>query len=330
MALVVGVAIIAAGLAVRMLDTAPDKTTLPPEYTYNIDQYTQIDPALIQYESVGEPITLDFENPRAIAVGKDGRLVVAGDKKITVYLSPVSVPMEIDLSIEPTCVCLQTDGSMIVGAARQIVFLDAMGVETARFTLPVDNTVLTSIATDDENVFAADAANKLIWRLNRQGRVLGKIGEKNPEMNIPGFVIPSPYFDILMAPDGLLRVVNPGRHVIAAYTVDGHREWDWGTASMSIEGFSGCCNPVALALLPDGGFVTAEKGLPRVKTYNTDGEFVNVVAGPEQLGWTGPVKVCQSPAECSTNSFDVAVDAAGRIYVLDMAHQVIRKFEKAE
>lgn len=325
---VVIIAIIAAGLALRMLNTTPDKTTLPPEYTYNIDEYTKIDPALIAYQSVGEPIALDFESPRAIEVGDDGRIFVAGDKKIASYHPDKGLLDTYELQAEPACILETVSGVLAVGVGNKILIIEQMEKEVHSYTIPADNALITSVAIDNTNVFAADAVNKLVWRLDWHGKVIGKIGEKNPDQNIPGFVIPSPYFDILMAPDGLLRVVNPGRHVIAAFTVDGHREWDWGTASMGVEGFSGCCNPVAMAILPDGGFVTAEKGLVRVKTYNADGEFVNVVAGPEQLEWKGPIKVCDTPADCGSNSFDVAADADGRIYVLDMGHRVIRIFEK--
>ena len=34
--------------------------------------------------------------------------------------------------------------------------------------------------------------------------------------------------------------------------------------------FFGCCNPAQLAVLPDGRFVTAEKGIPRVKIYSRE------------------------------------------------------------
>ena len=37
------------------------------------------------------------------------------------------------------------------------------------------------------------------------------------------------------------------------------------------------------AVLPDGSFVTAEIGIPRVKVYNRRGEMQTVVAGPSQL-----------------------------------------------
>ena len=69
-----------------------------------------------------------------------------------------------------------------------------------------------------------------------------------------------------MASDGLLRVVNPGRHRIEAYTFDGDLEFSWGKVSVGIEGFCGCCNPVNFAILSDGSFITCEKGLTRVAT----------------------------------------------------------------
>jgi hypothetical protein len=238
------------------------------------------------------------------------------------------VQTEVELKGEPTCVEVETDGTMVVCVKSDVIFINPTGVEIGRWTIPADNAILTSVAMDNENVFVADAVNKLVWRLDHDGSVVGKIGQKDPDRNIPGIVIPSAYFDIASYPDGLLRVVNPGRHWIEAYTSDGDREWYWGTSGVNIKGFSGCCNPVALAILPDGGFVTAEKGLVRVKVYDTDGEFVGVVAGPDQLGWVEPLRICKTPEECKAKGFDVAVDKQGRIYVLDTLRNVVRIFEK--
>ena len=86
-----------------------------------------------------------------------------------------------------------------------------------------------------------------------------------------------------MAPDGLLRVVNPGMHRIEAYTPDGDLESFWGRRVDGIEGFCGCCNPANIAILPDGRIVTAEKGIPRVKVYHGRGQFVAWWPGPEML-----------------------------------------------
>jgi sugar lactone lactonase YvrE len=199
-------------------------------------------------------------------------------------------------------------------------------VEKSRWTVPAADAILTSIALNEEMIFAAEAVNGRIYVYDWAGKRIGAIGGEGDNK----FVIPSPYFDVAMAPDGLLRVVDPGRHLIVAFTVDGHKEWSWGKATPAIEGFSGCCNPVNFAILPDGSFVTAEKGLVRVKVYDEEGEFVGVVAGPEQLDWTDKQQVCNTPEECQSRGFDVAVDSDGKIYVLDTVKNVVRIFEKKD
>ena len=326
--LVLAVAIGAGVVAFILFDASGTKSTLGPEYSYDIEQYAKIDPSLIIYQQVGEPIDTDFDKTTAIAMGADGQICIAGDERIVIYQPGFSASKEIELGAEPTCAEIQADGAIVVCVDNFVIFMDSMGVETARWTVPADNAILTSIAMDKADVFVADAVNKFVWRFDRDGNVLGKLGQKDPDRNIPGIVIPSAYFDIATYPDGLLRVVNPGRHWIEAYTSDGDREWYWGTSGVNIKGFSGCCNPVALAVLPDGGFVTAEKGLVRVKVYDADGEFVGVVAGPDQLGWVEPLRICKTPEECKAKGFDVAVDKQGRIYVLDTLRNVVRIFEK--
>ncbi len=302
--------------------------TLPPEYSYDIEKYARIDPALILYQQAGESIPLDFKVTRAIALGPAGNIYVAGDEKVVIMDAAGSLLNEIEFQAEPTCIEIEKDGTMLVGLTDHIVFVNPAGKVVAQWQSSAENALLTSLAVDKHHVFVADAVNKVVLRYNRQGNLLKRIGKKDEHRNIPGIVVPSPYFDIAMADDGLLRVVNPGRHWIEAYTVDGDREWAWGKAAVSIEGFSGCCNPVSFAILPDDGFVTAEKGLVRVKVYDADGEFVGVVAGPDQLGWLDPLRICQTPEQCSVKGFDLAVDPKGRIYVLDMVRNNIRLFEK--
>jgi hypothetical protein len=193
---------------------------------------------------------------------------------------------------------------------------------------PVQSALLTSIAVGRQDVFAADALNKVVHRFDKNGNLQGRLGQKDAQRGIDGFVVPSPYFDVVLGRDGLLRATNPGRQRVEAYTADGHLEWHWGTPSVQIEGFSGCCNPIALAGLPDGTFVTGEKGLVRVKVHDDEGRLLGVVAGPHQLGWQGPIRVCEKIEECGSHGVDVAVDSQGRIYVLEQVRNTILIFEK--
>ena len=52
------------------------------------------------------------------------------------------------------------------------------------------------------DVFAADAGNRVVLRYDKSGKLLGRIGEKNKERNVPGIVMPSPYLDVTLARDG--------------------------------------------------------------------------------------------------------------------------------
>ena len=100
----------------------------------------------------------------------------------------------------------------------------------------------------------------------------------------------------------------------------------WGKSSAGIEGFSGCHNPVNFAILPDGSFVTCEKGLPRVKIYSPEGVFESVVAGTELFDMTEEDLISEEGTEQLKVGLDVAVDSQGRIFVLDPVRKTARIF----
>jgi Lon protease-like protein len=112
-------------------------------------------------------------------------------------------------------------------------------------------------------------------------------------------------------------VVNPGKLRVETYSLDGDfgRDSTWGRSGPTPADFVGCCNPVHIAQLPDGRFVTSEKGSPRVKVYSEAGEFECVVATPASFS-------------DKAKNLDLAVDASGRIYVLDAVRKAVRIFER--
>jgi hypothetical protein len=168
--------------------------------------------------------------------------------------------------------------------------------------------VITSIAVVDKLLFIADAGRRTVWRYSTSGRKFWQIeGE--------GFDVPSPYFATLVDTAGLLRVVNPGRQRIEAYTTDGLYEspLTWGKSGAALNQFPGCCNPTYLAQLSDGQFVTAEKGLARVKLWTMSGEFVTLIASSKQF-------------DGSSSIVGLATGGDGRIYVLDAAGKCVRVF----
>ncbi len=311
MTLAVAAAII---IVFRAATTKEEECSLGEVFTYDLEELRKTDPALIKYKQSGA-ISTGFQAVSAVAVDSKDRVYVAGDKSIRMFNNDGEVLSEIKLTDAPQCLAIADDGTIYIGMENYIEVYDSARARRAKWESAGENAILTSIAVSENDIFAANASGRVVLRYDSSGKLVSRIGERDKERNIPGFVVPSPYFDLAIAPDGLLRVVNPGFLRIEAYTYDGDMEFFWGRASMGIEGFCGCCNPVNFVILPDGRFVTCEKGLPRVKIYDSQGVFESVVAETELFGE-------------SDNFFvlDVAVDSQGRIMVLDPMARAVRIF----
>jgi DNA-binding beta-propeller fold protein YncE len=288
---------------------------------------------MVLYRQSGE-IALTLAEPRAVAVGPQDRVYVAGDKTIAVFNSAGTKASEITLAEEPRAVAVAGEshahpGRLYVAMKDHVEVLDPAGKRLAAWESLGPKALLTSIAVGEEGVYVADAGNRIVHRYNLEGKFLAGIGKRDQGRGIPGFVIPSPYFDVAISPDGLVRVANPGGHRIEAYTPQGHLEVFWGESGTAIERFCGCCNPANFAVLPDGRFVTAEKGIPRVKLYDPEGKFVGVVVGPDVLA-PGATILEETRDEHRLPVVDVAADARGRVLVLDPGAKKVRVFEPKE
>ena len=292
---------------------------------YDLKEFSEVDPALIRYKEAGR-IEVPSRGLHGIAVGPDDRVYVAADKTIQVFDADAARLSKIQLNDSPRCLTVAGDGAIYVGMKDRVDIYDRKGSRKHSWETPGQSAFFTSIAVSESDVFVADAGNREVLRYDASGKLVRRIGKRDVARNIPGFVVPSPYFDVAVAPDGLLRVANPGRHRVEAYTFDGDFEFSWGETSMDIEGFCGCCNPIDFAMLPDGRFVTCEKGLPRAKVYDADGTFASVVAGPEAFLENGRTCTLDDLSNCQTGGLNVAVDSQGHVLVMDPIERVVRIF----
>ncbi len=287
------------------------RTELGKRFDYSLDEYRQVDPALIRYIE-GEPLIPTIGKISALAVAPDGKIYVGGENAVQVFPEPEKFPVD----GTPTCLAVDDDGTVFVGM-QDHVEIRSRGWKKTVWASPGEKAYLTSLAVDDWYVYVADAGNRRVWRYKKEGGKPREIGKKDWANGVRGFTIPSAFFDIDIGTDGSLWAVNPGHHALENYRPDGMPITAWENSSFTIEGFSGCCNPSHFALMPDSSFVTAEKGLPRVKIHNQDGSLRCVVAAPDQFD-EGVV------------GLDVAVDDLGRIYVLDPSRNHVRVFEEKQ
>jgi hypothetical protein len=283
-------------------------------YEYDISAYKSIPAPKTAY---GEKRVLDtgMKNLKCIEGGQHSFYFVNGNE---IYqLGEMDYRKLFTLNISPNCVAFEPKTSVFyAGAASRVYKFDAGGNQAGEPWDFGEQAVIVSIATGGpSNVFMADAGQRVVWHFSADGKLLNKIDPRNPAASGDGFIVPSPYFDVFIGNNEKLWVVNPGKLKLERYSFEGKFEYSWGTSSMSPDGFCGCCNPVHAAFLPDGSFVTAEKGIPRVKIYNSSGGFEGLITGPAQFS--------------EDTILNIAADDGGRIAVMDPKSGIIRIYEKA-
>lgn len=282
-------------------------------YEFNLDDFTSVDSSLVNYTEV-QDFKPDIEKMKAVDVDQDDNIYVAGKDKILIYDKDANLLKQINTSAETLSIKVSDNKEIYLGARDHIEIWNSEGEKKDSWEVRNEKVFITSIALTDSSVFVADAGNKIIYHYDLDGNFINEIGRKDSIKGIQGFVIPSPYFDLAIGRDDELWVVNSGRHQFESYDKDGNLKSSWKQTSMDLEGFSGCCNPSNMAILPNGSFVTTEKGIVRIKVHKPSGEFESVVATPEQF-------------DKGTMGLDIAIDSENRIVVLDPIRGLIRIFE---
>lgn len=259
-----------------------------------------------------------LDQPIAIASG-GGRVYVVGTTvsmrdTLLILTESLAQVAAISLPGAPRAVTISRD-RLAVAFGGRVALLDLAGKYLSDFPVDGDRARLSGLVFVGQELWAADSGNRIVWRLRRDGSVIGQIGARDEATGYPGLLVPSPHLDLALTPQGNVFVNNPGKLRIETWSPQGKLLSQFGKASNALDGFCGCCNPIAVAVLPDGRIVTGEKGLVRVKTYRPDGSFEGLVAAAPPLSRGG-------------DALDLATDADGRVLVLDPRARMIRVFEE--
>lgn len=301
--------VIVAVIVGEFMSDRPNKSEANP-YEYNIDEFKNIDPDLIKFKET-KNFKPGFEQPTGIDVANE-KIYVTGDRSLKIIDFSGKLLNEIVLEGEPKTVDAGSD-KIYVSQQGKILVFNSQGEKINEWKLTGENSYVTAIATFEGNIFVADAGERKVFRYNESGEIQNEIEGESGDEVLHGFIIPSPYFDIDVNAYGDLWIVNPGMHAFENYTFEGNLREHWENTSMMTDGFSGCCNPAHFTFLPDGSFVTSEKGLVRIKIHKPSGQFSSVVAAPVKFS--------------SDQAPDVAADSLGNIYALDFDKKMIRVFE---
>lgn len=293
----------AAGGLVWLTSRPPASATLPT--TDGGGDAPATDAALLTWTEQ-KPLPLTMQNPASFIIHPDGRLLVAGDCLVQELTPDGGGSRRFICKAPPRDLALLPDGGVLAAFATHVDVLAGDGA-WRRWADLANDSQASGITAATGGVWVADSAKRQVWRFDTTGRACGMIGEHCE------FVVPSAILAVAATADGTVWVTNPGRHRLEQFTVDAKPLATWGRAGGAIDAFFGCCNPARFTVLPDGRFITAEKGLPRVKIYSRDGTLASVVADAASFvpGQKGLVP---------------RLDGKGRVLVLDPAKRAIRIF----
>jgi sugar lactone lactonase YvrE len=275
-------------------------------------RFRDVDPALVHYREAARVAT-GMQFVHAIACDAAGRLLVAGDREIRVYEPDGSSRGGFEIGIAPTCVAVDADGTIVVCSRTELQVRSPGGELLAAWSSGDHRTYLTSVAVRGDLIAVADWGSRSVLLYSRSGAMTGRVARRDEASGAEGLVVPSPFMDVAIDAQNALWVADTGRHRLEKYLPDGRMVGHWGRASPDIDGFCGCCNPSHFALTAEGAFVTAEKGIPRVKLYGPDGALVSVVAGPDAFA-------------SDAIGLDTAAGPDGRIFVLVPSERAVRVF----
>jgi sugar lactone lactonase YvrE len=283
-------------------------------HEYNLEKIRKGDSLTVAFKEI-KRFTPALEEIYGLTVDPSDRIFVCGKGGVEIYDNSGKRESQFTVDGTARCIAVDANGKIYLGMEDHVEIFTPDYKKHAIWKPESSESVLTSIAVAQNNVFVADAGEKIVYRYDLKGNLLNKIGAKDPQNNIPGFFIPSGYFDLAFDPSGRLWIVDPGHHTLNQFSVEGELLSSWGESSMSVEGFCGCCNPSHIAFLPDGSFLTSEKSIERIKIYDTAGVYQNLVATPESF-------------EEGTRGLDLAIDSQERILVLDPVKKQVRFFVK--
>jgi hypothetical protein len=281
-----------------------------------------VDTSLIKYKET-QFLHHTLTEASGIAIDSSLNIYIAGSGKVQIINANGKVVSDFKIDSAARCIALGSSNEIFIGIGNRIEVYNNKGVKQTSWKEYNHKSLITSIAVRNNDVFVADAANRLVLHYSNKGELKNIIGKKDSSRNVDGLVVPSPYLDVAIDPFDNLWVVNPGKHQLYNFADNGNLRSSWGKTSMTaIDGFTGCCNPAQFCFDADGSFITFEKKANRIKIYNQGGEFQCIVAGANSF--------TKFKSETNTDPLvkDVAVNKNGLIYALEAASNGIRVFAK--
>lgn len=238
--------------------------------------------------TISSTLAIPFGNLKAIATNNEVLLVGGGNYIAAYSINDLSLVWNIET--EKEIFALEIDDLHIYASLGESIFIYDLNGQFIEEWGPYDEgAYITSISSNADLVAFADAGNRMVFVLNKEGALKSLFGQPGNQ-----FLVPSPYFDLKFIDNNTLAIANPGKRQIEYRTLKGEIIEVFGEEGIGLKEFCGCCNPSHFTFLPDGKFVTAEKGLNRIKVLDDKGSLVELVSNSNLFKASVPLDLAAS------------------------------------
>ena len=241
-----------------------------------------------------------------LALDRAGLLYAAGDSAIEVFYPTGRLVRRIPTARPVLSVAVADDGSVYTGHQGEIEVFTADGKAIRTWREPNLLGKVTQIGFFQNNIFVGDVFDRSIRRFDRHGKFQNNIGKDNP---LGGLAVPNGIVSFSIDTQGIIHAANPGKHRVEKYTMEGALQGHIGRFDgIDPAGFTGCCNPTNVAVVPNAIYVT-EKANPRAKVYDAAGKLGAVIA--------------DKVFDPNCKNMSIAADRQSRVYVADTVKRSI-------
>ncbi|HEX2969737.1 MAG TPA: hypothetical protein VHO46_11610 [Bacteroidales bacterium] len=239
----------------------------------------------------------------SVAASPDGSFYAAGNSFVSCYSDTSKIRWTYKSENPVTAIAVHSD-TVYAATVNQILVIND-GKLLNEWGPYENNSIITSVSAGSDRIALCDAGNRRVYIIDKGGEVLSIVGQKEPQ-----FVLPSAYFDVAISTDNTFWVANTGYRRIERRSNDGNVEGYFGEAGLAPEAFCGCCNPAHFTLIP-GGFITAEKGINRIKILDDQGKFVEYVSSHNDFTPSVPLDIASADGQ----TIYAANPADSKIYI---------------
>ncbi|MFH0841882.1 MAG: hypothetical protein V1903_04595 [Bacteroidota bacterium] len=245
-----------------------------------------------------------MEGLNAVAVSEHGTLFTGGESFVKCYSNDLKEIWSIETSDKITALAVFND-TLYAATEELVLVINKEGKILVEWGPYESKCLFTSITANGSHVAVADAGNKTVFIFTKEGVVSSMIGHFDEKL-----IIPSPYFDVFLTPKNILYMAHTGNFRIEKRSIEGKLLSSFGEPGTEPGAFCGCCNPAHFTVTP-GGFITAEKGINRIKILGTEGGFVEYVSSENDF-------IASVPLDIATNDDKTIYGvnpADGKLYV---------------